>query len=94
MENASLFTFGSEGRHSYFSQSNCATQRWVFDILYLGDITTADTFFFIYIDTNSMDITYLSDTDDTGYVEDIKRHEPVNTERTSDFYGYLNLKKT
>ena len=41
-----------------------------------------------------MDITYLSDTDDTGYVEDIKRHEPVNTERTSDFYGYLNLKKT
>ena len=41
-----------------------------------------------------MDIMYISDNDDTGYVEDIERHEPVDTERMSDFYEYLKLKKT
>jgi hypothetical protein len=31
-----------------------------------------------------MDITYLSDTDNTGYVEDVKLHEPIDTDSTDD----------
>ena len=37
-----------------------------------------------------MDITYLSDTDDTGYVEDAELHEPVDIEIMSDMYEYPN----
>jgi hypothetical protein len=31
-----------------------------------------------------MDITYLSDTDNTGYVEDVKLHEPIDTDSTDN----------
>ena len=40
-----------------------------------------------------MDITYLTDTCDTGYVEDVELNEPVDTEIMSDLYEYLKLEK-
>ena len=40
-----------------------------------------------------MDITYLPDTDDSGYVEDVELHEPVDTEIMSDLYEDSKLEK-
>lgn len=40
-----------------------------------------------------MDITYLSDTDDTGYVDDVQLNEPVDTEILSDLYEYPKIEK-